>query len=296
MIDERNDYWMPMDQYIGGIEHAVMHLLYARFWTKVMRDLGLVKFDEPFTRLFTQGMLSAECFYRVLPNGAKRWFYPEELDIKFDEKGRPTSITCKEDGLPVISGGIEKMSKSKNNVVRPGDIVEQYGADTARTYVIFAGPPDQSAIWSSSGAEGTYRFLRRLWAFGYANEKTIRENVALDTAKLTSAQKNVRRDIYSALKQAVFDLDRFQYNTVVSATMKMLNALETLKNDDSEGAKRSSMKAIPSSCAFSTRLHRTLRQNFSKTLAMKNAKELQFLTQLGRKWTNPHWSPMKSNI
>lgn len=237
MIDERNDYWMPMDQYIGGIEHAVMHLLYARFWTKVMRDLGLVKFDEPFTRLFTQGMLSAECFYRVLPNGAKRWFYPEELDIKFDEKGRPTSITCKEDGLPVISGGIEKMSKSKNNVVRPGDIVEQYGADTARTYVIFAGPPDQSAIWSSSGAEGTYRFLRRLWAFGYANEKTIRENVALDTGKLTSAQKNVRRDIYSALKQAVFDLDRFQYNTVVSATMKMLNALETLKNDESEGAK-----------------------------------------------------------
>ena len=158
MVDERNDYWMAMDQYIGGIEHAVLHLLYARFWTKVMRDLGLVKFDEPFKRLFTQGMLTAECFYRELPDGRKRWFYPSELDIVYDAKGRIEKITAKEDGLPVKSGGIEKMSKSKNNVVEPSAIIGKFGADTARAFVMFAGPPDQSAAWSNSGAEGTFRF------------------------------------------------------------------------------------------------------------------------------------------
>ncbi|WP_270209679.1 class I tRNA ligase family protein, partial [Parasutterella excrementihominis] len=152
MVDERNDYWMAMDQYIGGIEHAVLHLLYARFWTKVMRDLGLVKFDEPFKRLFTQGMLTAECFYRELPDGRKRWFYPSELDIVYDAKGRIEKITAKEDGLPVKSGGIEKMSKSKNNVVEPSAIIGKFGADTARAFVMFAGPPDQSAAWSNSGA------------------------------------------------------------------------------------------------------------------------------------------------
>ena len=160
MVDERNDYWMAMDQYIGGIEHAVLHLLYARFWTKVMRDLGLVKFDEPFKRLFTQGMLTAECFYRELPDGRKRWFYPSELDIVYDAKGRIEKITAKEDGLPVKSGGIEKMSKSKNNVVEPSAIIGKFGADTARAFVMFAGPPDQSAAWSNSGAEGTFRFMR----------------------------------------------------------------------------------------------------------------------------------------
>lgn len=141
MVDERNDYWSPMDQYIGGIEHAVLHLLYARFWTKVMRDLGLVKYDEPFKRLFTQGMLTAECFYRELPDGHKRWYYPYEINVEYDEKGRPSKVTAKDDGLPVVSGGIEKMSKSKNNVVEPRDIIKQFGADTARTFVMFAGPP-----------------------------------------------------------------------------------------------------------------------------------------------------------
>jgi leucyl-tRNA synthetase len=130
MIDARNDYWMPMDQYIGGIEHAVLHLLYARFWTKVMRDLKLVNFDEPFTNLFTQGMLLNECYYREDEAGKKRWFYPTEVEIHFDEKGKPLSAKAIEDGLPVIQGGIEKMSKSKNNVVEPRDVIEKYGADT----------------------------------------------------------------------------------------------------------------------------------------------------------------------
>lgn len=231
MVDERNDYWGPMDQYIGGIEHAVLHLLYARFWTKVMRDLGLVRFDEPFTRLFTQGMLTAECFYRELPDGHKRWYYPYEINVEYDEKGRPSRVTAKDDGLPVVSGGIEKMSKSKNNVVEPRDIIKQFGADTARTFVMFAGPPDQSAAWSNSGAEGTYRFLRRLWNWSYTHRELLAkaQGIKADFTAADRDVKNLRRDVYTTLKQAEADFERMQYNTVVSATMKMMNAIEAFK-------------------------------------------------------------------
>ncbi len=228
MVDERNDYWMPMDQYIGGIEHAVLHLLYARFWTKVMRDFGLVKFDEPFTNLFTQGMLSAECFYREGADGKKRWFYPDEVTVQHDDKGRPMGATAVADGQPVMLGGMEKMSKSKNNVVEPKDIIAKFGADTARAYVMFAGPPDQSAAWSDSGAEGVFRYLRRLYAYVQA------ERAALSTApeklgELSRDAKALRHTIHSILKQATHDYQRLQYNTVVSAAMKMLNALEDVK-------------------------------------------------------------------
>ena len=229
MVDERNDYWMPMDQYIGGIEHAVLHLLYARFWTKVMRDLGLVKFDEPFTRLFTQGMLTHDCYYREDEEGRKRWFYPNEIDIEYDDKGRPVKVTAREDGGPVTYGGTEKMSKSKNNVVEPRDIIARFGADTARAFVMFAGPPDQSAAWSNSGAEGTYRFLRRLWTFCGERQDALKSQARLDAGALTAAQKSLRRDIHANLRQADFDYSRMQYNTVVSAAMKMLNALEDAK-------------------------------------------------------------------
>ncbi|MCX7902325.1 MAG: class I tRNA ligase family protein, partial [Burkholderiaceae bacterium] len=232
MVDWRNEYWMPMDQYIGGIEHAVLHLLYARFWTKVMRDLGLVKFDEPFTRLFTQGMLLAECWYREDENGRKRWFYPSEVDVQFDERGRPIGATAKADGLPVTYGGIEKMSKSKNNVVEPKDVIARFGADTARAFVMFAGPPDQSAAWSDSGAEGVYRFLRRLWNFCYARRERIAAAGPLQAAALPAAARALRHDIHTLLKQADFDYARMQYNTVVSAAMKMLNALEDAALDD----------------------------------------------------------------
>jgi leucyl-tRNA synthetase len=229
MVDSRNDYWMPMDQYIGGIEHAVLHLLYARFWTKVMRDLGLVKFDEPFSRLFTQGMLTHDCYYREYAAGKKRWFYPAEIDIEYDDKGRPAKVTAREDGQPVAYGGTEKMSKSKNNVVEPRDIIAKFGADTARAFVMFAGPPDQSAAWSNSGAEGTYRFLRRLWNFCSERRDALKSQAKLDVDALTTAQKGLRRDIHANLKQADFDYARMQYNTVVSAAMKMLNALEDAK-------------------------------------------------------------------
>jgi leucyl-tRNA synthetase len=230
MVDARNDYWMPMDQYIGGIEHAVLHLLYARFWTKVMRDFGLVKFDEPFTNLFTQGMLSAECFYREDADGKKRWYYPNEVTVKHDDKGRPIGATAVEDGLPVLLGGMEKMSKSKNNVVEPRDIIEKFGADTARAYVMFAGPPDQSAAWSDSGAEGVYRFLRRLYVYAQSERDALAQVAEKFTAnELSRELKSLRHTVHSILKQATHDYGRLQYNTVVSAAMKVLNALEDAK-------------------------------------------------------------------
>ena len=226
MVDGRNDYWMPMDQYIGGIEHAVLHLLYARFWTKVMRDLGLVKFSEPFKHLFTQGMLLAHCYYREDASGKKRWFYPAEVEQQFDERGTPISAVAREDGKPVIYGGIEKMSKSKNNVVEPGTFIQRFGADTARAFVMFAGPPDQSAPWSDASAEGVHRFLKRLWSFCYQNRERIAS--AGPVGSLDSGLKKIRRDVHVFLQQALNDFQRIQYNTVVSATMKMLNTLDSV--------------------------------------------------------------------
>ena len=225
MVDARNDYWMPMDQYIGGIEHAVLHLLYARFWTKAMRDLGLVKFSEPFTKLFTQGMLLNESFYREDGSGKTRWFYPSEVDVAYDDKGHPTGATARADGLPVMLGGIEKMSKSKNNVVEPKDIIAKFGADTARVFTMFAGPPDQSAAWSDSGAEGSFRFLRRLWATGVRVQPLLL-NAATSFDGLTAAAATLRREVHLLLRQVSHDYDRMQYNTVISGAMKMLNAID----------------------------------------------------------------------
>jgi leucyl-tRNA synthetase len=242
MVDKRVDYWMPMDQYIGGIEHAVLHLLYARFWTKVMRDMKLVKFDEPFTHLFTQGMLLAECFYRDEADGRRRWYYPNEVDVQYDEKGRPTGAVALDDNQPVSLGGIEKMSKSKNNVVEPRDIIERFGADTARAYVMFAGPPAESAVWSDSGAAGVQRFLRRLWSICHAARASTegaaqQRFAAVNQSKLNAKQAAFRRAIHVFLKQALDDYARVQYNTVVSACMKMLNSIDDhLKERDASAA------------------------------------------------------------
>ncbi|MBU6436051.1 MAG: leucine--tRNA ligase, partial [Betaproteobacteria bacterium] len=228
MVDARNDYWMPMDQYIGGIEHAVLHLLYARFWTKVMRDFALVKFDEPFTRLFTQGMLLNECYYREDAAGKKRWFYPGEVDVHHDDKGRPTHAIAKEDGQPVLLGGIEKMSKSKNNVVEPRDIIAKFGADTARLFSMFAGPPEESAAWSDAGVQGASRFLNRLWGFAAQQRSAVRAGQGMPVAG-SGATRALRREVHLILRQASFDYERLHYNTVVSACMKLLNALEDAK-------------------------------------------------------------------
>ncbi|KVC90066.1 leucine--tRNA ligase [Burkholderia ubonensis] len=229
MVDARTDYWMPMDQYIGGIEHAILHLLYSRFWTKVMRDLGLVKFGEPAKNLLTQGMVLNETFYREDASGKKTWYNPADVTVSFDEKGRPVGATLNADGQPVVLGGIEKMSKSKNNGVDPQVLIDQYGADTARLFTMFAAPPEQQLEWSGSGVEGASRFLRRVWSFGAANREALAERVAFDAARLGDADKALRREIYGVLKQADFDYQRLQYNTVVSATMKMLNAIDGAK-------------------------------------------------------------------
>ncbi|NMM25933.1 MAG: leucine--tRNA ligase [Glaciimonas sp.] len=245
MVDARNDYWMPMDQYIGGIEHAVMHLLYARFWTKIMRDFGLVKFDEPFVNLLTQGMVLNETYYREDTVGKKTWFNPEDIALELDEKGRPLAAKLQSDGQPVAIGGIEKMSKSKNNGIDPQAQIDQYGADTARLFTMFASPPEQTLEWSGSGVEGANRFLRRVWAFAYAQSGRV--CVALEThphpglplegegekwAQAPESVKALRREIHKILQQADHDLKRIQYNTVVSACMKMLNTLEAAKLDD----------------------------------------------------------------
>ena len=234
MVDERIDYWMPMDQYIGGIEHAVMHLLYARFYTKVMRDLGLIKFDEPFVKLLTQGMVLNETYFREDSSGKKSWYNPEEVELQLDDKGRPVSALLKEDGKAVNIGGIEKMSKSKNNGIDPQTQIEQYGADTARLFTMFASPPEQTLEWSGSGVEGASRFLRRVWAFAFRNKEMIEKAANQPLPKdLPEPLKTLRREIHQVLQQANQDYARIQYNTVVSACMKMLNTLEAAQSDSS---------------------------------------------------------------
>ncbi|MBV1774570.1 leucine--tRNA ligase [Burkholderiaceae bacterium DAT-1] len=234
MVGEGTKYWMAMDQYIGGIEHAVLHLLYARFWTKAMRDIGLVSFGEPFKNLFTQGMLLNDSFYRkdpTDPSGQKKiWYYPNEVEVELDDKGRAIAATLKSDGQPVIMGGIEKMSKSKNNVVEPKDIISRFGADTARLFTMFAGPPEQSAAWSDGGVEGASRYLRRLWSFAFKRADVIR--AAGEVVELSKDDKALRFEVHSTLKQINADYERLQYNTVVSGCMKLLNALEGYKGDN----------------------------------------------------------------
>jgi leucyl-tRNA synthetase len=234
MVDERNEYWMPMDQYIGGIEHAILHLLYARFWTKVMRDLNLITFDEPFQNLLTQGMVLNETYYSEEASGKKTWLNPLDVELELDDKGRPQSARLKGDtsSAPVIIGGVEKMSKSKNNGVDPQALIDQYGADTARLFVMFAAPPEQQLEWSSAGVEGASRFLRRVWIYSSSQAEAISAASEILPSDLNDAEKELRREVHSILKQANFDYQRRQYNTVVSAAMKMLNVLEPVKLGD----------------------------------------------------------------
>ncbi|HYQ99397.1 MAG TPA: leucine--tRNA ligase [Casimicrobiaceae bacterium] len=232
MVDARNDYWNPMDQYIGGIEHAILHLLYARFWTKVMRDLGLVGFDEPFTRLMTQGMLLNHIFFRRTDKGGVDYFAPEDVAVEYDAEGRIAAATAKADGQPVEYGGIGTMSKSKRNGVDPHELIGRFGADTARVFVMYAGPPEDSALWSDAGVEGAHRFLRRLWAFAQAHAATVNSAPGpFDGRGAAAPVTGARREVHLTLKQASYDYDRIKYNTVVSAGMKMLNALEAMPAD-----------------------------------------------------------------
>ncbi|MFZ5547692.1 MAG: leucine--tRNA ligase [Pseudomonadota bacterium] len=224
MVAEGTKYWMPMDQYIGGIEHAILHLLYARFWTKVMRDIGLVSVNEPFTRLLTQGMVLNHIYSRRTDKGGIEYFWPHEVENVFDEGGKITGAKLKSDGSAVAYEGVGTMSKSKNNGVDPQELIDRYGADTARLFVMFASPPEQTLEWNDAGVEGAHRFLRRVWGFGAKHADLLKG--AGDASALSAEAKTLRREVHLVLKQVSYDYERMQYNTVVSGAMKLLNALE----------------------------------------------------------------------
>jgi leucyl-tRNA synthetase len=260
MVDGGTDYWMAdqnkatggsgMDQYIGGIEHAILHLLYARFWTKVMRDLGLVKVDEPFTKLLTQGMVLNHIYSRKGEKGGKEYFWPADVEHVLDATGKVVGakLTKQVGDLPAGTAidyeGVGTMSKSKNNGVDPQDLIERYGADTARLYTMFTAPPEATLEWNDAAVEGSYRFLRRVWNFGYKlstmdfsqAQASVSQAGSLQAVEFGKEAKALRREIHSVLKQVDYDYQRMQYNTVVSGAMKMINALDDFKAVDSAGA------------------------------------------------------------
>ncbi|WP_348691158.1 leucine--tRNA ligase [Acidovorax soli] len=254
MVAGGADYWMPMDQYIGGIEHAILHLLYARFWTKVMRDLGLVKVDEPFTKLLTQGMVLNHIYSRRTAKGGKDYFWPHDVEHVLDEGGKIVGAKLKNEatsgdgllpvGTPIDYEGVGTMSKSKNNGVDPQDLIEKYGADTARLYTMFTAPPEATLEWNDAAVEGSYRFLRRVWNFGLklsamdlgAAGAGVTGAKALKDVEFGKEAKALRLEIHTVLKQVDYDYQRMQYNTVVSGAMKMINALEDFKALDSASA------------------------------------------------------------
>ena len=235
MLDERANYWLPVDLYIGGIEHAILHLLYARFFHKLMRDFGLVESDEPFKRLLTQGMVIAETYYRPTANGGKDWFNPADVEVKRDDKGRPVSAVLITDGQPVEMGGIEKMSKSKNNGVDPQAMIDRFGADTVRLFMMFAAPPEQSLEWSDSGVEGAHRFLKRLWRLvaEHVNAGTPGEvDFSQHSNELTDEQRELRRKTHETIKKASDDIGRrTTFNTAIAAVMELTNAIGRFQNE-----------------------------------------------------------------
>jgi leucyl-tRNA synthetase len=235
MVDGRAAYWMPVDQYIGGIEHAILHLLYSRFWTRVMRDVGLTGIEEPFTNLLTQGMVLNEIFFRKPASGRITYYNPADVDVQVDENGMRIGAVLRADGEPVESGGIGTMSKSKNNGVDPQALVERYGADTARLFMMFAAPPEQTLEWSDEGVEGAFRFMKRLW-------KAVHQHVSggptppLDAASLDEAQRTLRRQVHETLAKVTTDIGRRRtFNTAIAAVMELLNALGRFEDRSSSG-------------------------------------------------------------
>ena len=235
MVDERANYWLPVDQYIGGIEHAILHLMYFRFYHKLMRDAGMLKSDEPATKLLCQGMVIAETFRRDTADGGITWFNPADVEVERDEKGKLTGARLITDGLPVEIGAIEKMSKSKNNGVDPKHLVNRYGADTVRLFSMFASPPDQSLEWSDSGVEGAFRFLRRLW-FMSTEHIAAGPVQSLDTSELTAEQKLIRRYVHDTIAKVSDDVGRRQtFNTAIAAVMELTNHLGKFEDNSPQG-------------------------------------------------------------
>jgi leucyl-tRNA synthetase len=235
MVDARVNYWLPVDQYIGGIEHAILHLLYSRFWTRVMRHLKLVNVAEPFTHLLTQGMVLNQIYFRKPLTGRIQYFNPAEVDVQTDDKGAEISAILKTDGQPVESGGIGTMSKSKNNGVDPQKLVTEFGADTARLFMMFAAPPEQTLEWSDEGVHGAFRFMRRLW-------RSVHEHVsagpapALNVVELTAAQKDLRRITHQTVGKVTDDIQRRRvFNTAIAAVMELMNALSKFNDSSPQG-------------------------------------------------------------
>ncbi|MFP5304293.1 MAG: leucine--tRNA ligase [Gammaproteobacteria bacterium] len=235
MLDQRANYWLPVDQYIGGIEHAILHLLYARFFHKLMRDEGMVASDEPFTHLLTQGMVVKETYYRETADGKREWINPADVELETDAKGQPLAAKLKRDGRPVTIGGVEKMSKSKNNGVDPQALIDSYGADTVRLFAMFAAPPDASLDWRDDGVEGASRFLRRLWR-GVQQHVAAGPAPALDTSRLSAGQKALRRKLHETIAKVSDDYGRRKtFNTAIAAVMELINDTTRFEDNSEQG-------------------------------------------------------------
>ena len=235
MVDERADYWMAVDQYIGGIEHAILHLLYSRFWTRVMKDFGLVKVEEPFRNLLTQGMVLNDIYSRRSGDGRVQYFNPADVEVQTDAKGTRTGALLRADGQPVEWEGMRTMSKSKNNGVDPQKLVNEYGADSIRLFMMFKAPPEDTLEWSDDGVEGAARFMRKLW-------RTVHEHFAggltepLDVSALTDAQRDLRRAAHATLAKVTDDIGRRRiFNTAIAAVMELMNTLAKFEDKTPQG-------------------------------------------------------------
>ena len=238
MLDpERANYWLPVDQYVGGIEHAILHLLYARFYHKLLRDEGLVESSEPFKSLLCQGMVLAESFY-LDNDGRKQWLAPSEVTVERDEKGRTIKATETATGNMVHSGGVTKMSKSKNNGIDPQTTIDKHGADTVRLFTMFAAPPEQTLEWSNEGVSGAHRFLRKLWTMVHSHIETNNnnsDNVTLNITKHNDGQKDLRRKTHETINKVNDDYGRRNtFNTAIAAVMELLNEVGKLTDNESQ--------------------------------------------------------------
>jgi leucyl-tRNA synthetase len=250
MVDERANYWMAVDQYIGGIEHAILHLLYSRFWTRVMNDLGLVKVREPFRNLLTQGMVLNDIYSRRTSDGRIQYLNPADVDVKYDAKGVRISATLRSDGQPVDWEGMRTMSKSKNNGIDPQKLVSQYGADSVRLFMMFKAPPEDTLEWSDDGVEGAARFMRRLWRMVYEhvaghglqatgdgqNQNTLAVASRPSPVAYSDAQRSLRHAAHSTLVKVTDDLGRRRiFNTAIAAVMELMNTLAKFEDHSPAG-------------------------------------------------------------